>query len=69
MSDLSRTLWEQSRVDPGNFFRARQPAVVRTAMQFLEANRHRQVIYAPLRTGTHTANVLGLLGLGEGTAD
>eukprot|EP00969_Alexandrium_andersonii_P051314 2254602-Alexandrium_andersonii.AAC.1 len=38
-------------------------------MQYIETNRHQQVIYAPLRTATHTANILGLLGLGGGTAE
>eukprot|EP00969_Alexandrium_andersonii_P033183 1448937-Alexandrium_andersonii.AAC.1 len=43
--------------------------MVRAVMRFLETNRHRQAMYAPLQTGTHTANVLGLLGLGEGAAE
>eukprot|EP00969_Alexandrium_andersonii_P232627 10270955-Alexandrium_andersonii.AAC.1 len=69
MAELSRTLWERSSADPENFFRARQPAFVRTVMQYIETNRHWRVIYAPLRTATHTANILGLLGLGGGAAE
>eukprot|EP00969_Alexandrium_andersonii_P154387 6824596-Alexandrium_andersonii.AAC.1 len=65
MADLRKALWESSSADPGNVFRARQPAMVRAVMHFIETNRHWQVIYAPLRTGTHTANILGLLGLGR----
>eukprot|EP00969_Alexandrium_andersonii_P211206 9328260-Alexandrium_andersonii.AAC.1 len=38
-------------------------------MHFLETSRHRQVIYAPLRTGAHAANILGFLGLDGGTAE
>eukprot|EP00969_Alexandrium_andersonii_P016411 718652-Alexandrium_andersonii.AAC.1 len=69
MAELSRTLWERSRADPENFFRARQPAFVRAVMDYIDANRHQRVIYAPLRTTTHTANILGLLGLGNGVAE
>eukprot|EP00969_Alexandrium_andersonii_P278735 12319375-Alexandrium_andersonii.AAC.2 len=69
MTELSRTLWERSRADPENFFRARQPAFTRAVMEYLEANCYLRVIYAPLWASTHTANVLGLLGLRNGTAE
>eukprot|EP00969_Alexandrium_andersonii_P192966 8523803-Alexandrium_andersonii.AAC.1 len=48
MAELSRTLWERSRADPENCFRARQPAFVRAVMDYIDANRHQRVIYAPL---------------------
>eukprot|EP00969_Alexandrium_andersonii_P049855 2187550-Alexandrium_andersonii.AAC.1 len=39
-------------------------------MDYIDADEcYQRVIYAPLRTATHAANILGLLGLGHTIAE
>eukprot|EP00969_Alexandrium_andersonii_P163393 7222436-Alexandrium_andersonii.AAC.1 len=43
--------------------------MVRAVAEYLVAHRQLRVMYAPLRTDTHTAAVLGLLGLRSGAVE